>query len=387
MKYPKYLAEGGRIGFIAPSFGCSFSPYAEKFDSALKKLSELGYINVLGSNVRKSDGIGKSTKAVDCGAEINEFFLSDNCDVIMSCGGGETMCEDLAFVDFDKIKETGGKWYMGYSDNTNLTFLLPLLCDIAAIYGPSAPAFGMRDWHPSINDALELLKGRKRSFANYDGWEAESLVTEDNPLEPFNITMPYKQLVVGAEMDPDRLKNMHDSGKTGESAVQGKNVPAENTVAVAEGEISGRKTGASAGVSFSGRLMGGCLDCLVTLCGTKFDKVKEFNGRYKEDGVIWFLESCDLNPFGIRRAIWQLKNAGWFDNAKGFLIGRPGHIGENMWGLTCDAAAISMLRELELPIVLNVDIGHISPRIPIVSGGLAEVDAVDNSLNIRYLEG
>ena len=72
-----------------------------------------------------------------------------------------------------------------------------------------------------------------------------------------------------------------------------------------------------------GRLLGGCVDCLVNLLGTKCDYVNQFNERYKEDGIIWFLECCDLNVMGIRRAMWQMKNAGWLDRTKGFLIGRP----------------------------------------------------------------
>ena len=47
--------------------------------------------------------------------------------------------------------------------------------------------------------------------------------------------------------------------------------------------------------TMQGRLLGGCLDCLSNLAGTKYDKVAEFNEKYKEDGVIWFIESCDLS--------------------------------------------------------------------------------------------
>lgn len=45
------------------------------------------------------------------------------------------MCEDLDYVDFERVKEADPKWYMGYSDNTNFTFLLTTLCDTASIYG------------------------------------------------------------------------------------------------------------------------------------------------------------------------------------------------------------------------------------------------------------
>ena len=70
-------------------------------------------------------------------------------------------------------------------------------------------------------------------------------------------------------------------------------------------------------------MIGGCLDVLSCLCGTKYDKAADFAKRYKDDGIIWFLESCDLNPFSIFRAVWQLDAAGWFENAKGFVFGRP----------------------------------------------------------------
>ena len=65
------------------------------------------------------------------------------------------------------------------------------------------------------------------------------------------------------------------------------------------------------------------MDCLVNLTGTSFDKVAEFQKKYRDDGILWFLESCDLNVMSIRRAMWHMKQAGWFENTKGFLIGRP----------------------------------------------------------------
>lgn len=62
-----------------------------------------------------------------------------------------------------------------------------------------------------------------------------------------------------------------------------------------------------------------------------FDKTKDFIERYKEDGIIWFLEACDLNVFSIRRAMWQMEQAGWFEHVKAFLIGRPLCFGQDMW--------------------------------------------------------
>ena len=45
-------------------------------------------------------------------------------------------------------------------------------------------------------------------------------------------------------------------------------------------------------------------------------ETKDFIERYKEDGILWFLEACDLNVFSIRRAMWQMEQAGWFEHVK-----------------------------------------------------------------------
>ena len=131
--------------------------------------------------------------------------------------------------------------------------------------------------------------------------------------------------------------------------------------------------GACGALSFSGRLIGGCLDVLAMLCGTKYDRVEAFAEKYSGDGLVWFLEACDLNVFGIRRAIWQLKNAGWFRNVKGFLIGRPWAGQQDMMGLDHLRAVTDVLAELRVPILLDVDIGHLPPMMPLISGSMADV--------------
>lgn len=336
MRYPEFLKNGQRIGFIAPSFGAATEPYESRFNSAIKMFSGKGYSIVEGPNARASKGIGKSNTSEKCAEEINDFFINNRSDIIVSCGGGELMCEDLPFVDFEKISSAVPKWFIGYSDNTNLTFLLPTLCDTAAIYGPCASDFGMVPLHPSICDAMDLLEGKKLSFNNYDGWEKEWPERETDPCAPYNVTEPYSQRIFG--------------GKASET--------------------------------FSGRLLGGCLDCLVTLCGTKFDKVKEFNKRYEKDGIIWFIEACDLGPMGIRRALWELENAGWFDTAKGFIIGRSLHYAEDFDGFTCYDAYSGILSKKNVPIIMDIDLGHLSPMLPIICGAKANITTKENSFNI-----
>jgi muramoyltetrapeptide carboxypeptidase LdcA involved in peptidoglycan recycling len=183
---------------------------------------------------------------------------------------------------------------------------------------------------------MGLLSGKKSSVRNYELFELESLKSPENPLAPYHVTQKTHLLC--------------DEGH----------------------------------VAMEGRILGGCMDCLVTLLGTRYDKVSEFNRRYKDDGVIWYLESCDLNPFGIRRAMWQMREAGWFDMAKGFLIGRPYHYGEEMFGLDNYEAVKGIIGELGLPIVMDCDIGHVAPMMPLINGAYACVEYTDGRLNIDY---
>lgn len=342
MRYPKFLQEKGAIGFVAPSFGCNIEPYKTAFNHALEKFHAMGYETDLGPNCYEGSGIGISNTPEACGKELTEYYCSPDNDVLISCGGGEMMCETMSCVDFDAIKAAEPKWYMGYSDNTNMTFLLTTLCDTAAIYGPCAAAFGMEPWHPSIQDAYDVLRGDIKSVSGYDLWEKESLKDAEHPLLPYNVTEERK------------IRSFRGAEETEEE------------------------------VQFEGRLVGGCMDCLVNLLGTKFDDVKGFNERYKEDGIIWFMESCELNVMAIRRAIWQMKNAGWFEYVKGFLIGRPMMFGQDMFGCDQYQAVLDLLKEYNVPVIMDLDIGHLAPMMPMVSGAYAKVDVKGNDVMIAY---
>ena len=112
---------------------------------------------------------------------------------------------------------------------------------------------------------------------------------------------------------------------------------------------------------------------MSTILGTKYDKVKEFNSKYSDDGIIWFLESCDLNVFSIRRAMWQMDNAGWFENVKAFVIGRPLVYGQEMMGLDQYSAVIKTAGRYNVPVIMDADLGHLPPAMPVISGAYAEV--------------
>ena len=335
MRFPEFIQPGNVIGFPAPSFGCASEPYLSAFKEAQKVFSSMGYICRPGPNSDKECGIGISNTPEKCAEEFMDMALDPSIDALISCGGGELMCEILDGIDFKKLAAAPPKWLMGYSDNTNLLFLLATLADTAGIYGPCAASFGMKPWHPAITDAFDLLQGKKLDQKGYPLYETESLKDEEHPLAPYNVT------------EKRQIRAF---------------VPEKGSLVPASAQA----------VSFEGRLIGGCLDCLVNLAGTTFDRVNDFNARYKDDGLVWFLEACDLNVFSIRRAFWELKHTGWFENVKGFMIGRPLN-GEEMFGLDHFKAVTDLIASYNVPVIMDLDIGHLPPMMPLIEGASVKV--------------
>ena len=343
MRYPDYLKEEGVIGLVAPSFGCTFEPYKSCLDAAIKRFNGMGYKIVEGPNCRKDDGIGISSTPENCGKELTEYYCSGDNDILISCGGGELMCETLDYVDFEAVKKADPKWYMGYSDNTNFTFLLNTICDTASIYGPCAGAFGMHELHPALEDAIKAFTGKLNKVSGYDKFELESLKDEEHPYAAYNLTETKELRLFMGENEMNRLP------------------------------------------AFSGRLTGGCLDCLANLVGTKYDNVEAFNEKYKDEGIVWFLEACDLNVMSIRRALWNLDRAGWFKYAKGFIIGRPlAAWKQEMMGLDQYNAVTGILGKYNVPIVMDADVGHLPPAMPIISGAKADVSCDGSNVTLLY---
>jgi muramoyltetrapeptide carboxypeptidase LdcA involved in peptidoglycan recycling len=353
MKYPDFLPENGTISFAAPSFGCATEPYHTAFMHALDRFHQMGYRTKLGPNCLVQEGIGISNTPQLCAKELQETYLDDEGDVIISCGGGELMCEILPYLDWEKLAQAKPKWYMGFSDNTNFTFLSATCLDTAAVYGPCAAAFGMEPWHESLEDAFAILTGKSRNVHGYDRWEREGIKDEEHPLAPYQVTEPVVLHSFLPEREPDGTAILRH--------------------AAAEDEIR-----------LEGRLIGGCMDCLVNLLGTSFDHVAQFNRRYEHENIIWFMEACDLNLMSIRRAIWQMKNAGWFEHLAGFLIGRPLCFGEEAFGIDQYRAVTDLLAEYGVPVIMDLDIGHLPPMMPLVVGAYAAVEVKENDIQIAY---
>ncbi len=337
MKYPKNLPNNATIGVVAPSAGCVVEPYLSRIKNAIKTFERLGHKVVLCDSLFKYCQ-HRSTSAEVRAKEFMDFYLRDDIDIILSATGGEFMTEILPFIDFEKIKNAKPKYFEGFSDNTTLVFTLTTLADVASIYGNHFPEFGMEQWHSTLQECYDFWKGKNEEIFSEPKFELQSLKKLPNmELTNYNLTEQAELHI---------LSNQNE-------------------------------------VEMMGRLVGGCVDILLCICGTKFDKTKEFLEKYKEDGFIWFLESCDLNVCAQTRAMWQLKNAGWFKYCKGIIIGRPKDK-EVIYDIDYMQANYEHLKDLNVPVIIDADFGHVSPIKHIVSGAIATIKCKNGKGSIKY---
>jgi muramoyltetrapeptide carboxypeptidase LdcA involved in peptidoglycan recycling len=129
-------------------------------------------------------------------------------------------------------------------------------------------------------------------------------------------------------------------------------------------------------VSFEGMLIGGCVDTLCKLFGTRFAPAESFLNKYKQKGFIWTLESCEMSAPDIYRTLWQMREGGWFKHCNGIIIGRSDGYKDKRDFTLIDALKQG-LGDLKTPVLYDADIGHIPPQVQIVNGAVGRVEFVD----------
>lgn len=75
-----------------------------------------------------------------------------------------------------------------------------------------------------------------------------------------------------------------------------------------------------------------------------------------------------------------------FKYVKGFLIGRPLCLDEEILGVDRYNAVYPLLEKYNVPIIMDLDIGHTAPMSLSVSGAKAEIVVEKNSIKIHYKE-
>lgn len=373
MRYPENLKIGDTIGICAPSAGIAESEKIEKLEAAEKQLKEMGYKIKETKSVRKDEN-GRSASGKIRAKELMELLEDDDVKLIICATGGDFLIDILDYLDFEKLKNIKPKWIQGFSDITGISFLWNTILEIPSMYCQTIKDYAMRPLFKNLTDALEIESGKEiiqKSFPLHEkSWDEleEDLENMTKEAEGQN-----KNIIEDLDIskDPNSINNIESSKELNICNLKEETYQYNLTEKTEWKNLYGKRK-----IKIKGRTLGGCLDIIREFFGTKYDNINNYIEKHKEEGIIWFLECFEMTSPEVYRVLWQMKNAGYFNNCSGIIFGRPCMIRED-YGMSFNQTVEEALESLDIPIICDADIGHIPPQMAIVNGGILEITSED----------
>ena len=323
MIIPKYLSDGDLVGVTACS--CGVLKKIAKYETSINNFKEYSKFNLIETSNVRTDGVvccDRFTRKM----ELESLYKNNDVRAITIASGGDFLSDMLNVIDYETISKNV-KWLCGSSDPTSLLYTVTTNLDIATIYSPcNMSGFNEIPLHESHVNYFRILKGELVKQCKFDKYEGESFSDE---LNTDNVWM----------------------------------------------NINGD-------VDETGVLIGGCIDSLKDIIGTKFDKTKEFIDKYKNKGIIWYFDVFSMTSEGLYNTLIQFRNAGWFEYTRAILIGKvciPGSFVDMSYEELIGNAIP------DIKVVYKFDIGHVKPSFTMINGVEARVVSNDNECYLEYL--
>lgn len=322
MRFPRPLRPGDRIGVTSPSAGVG--PNAQpRIDFCIGWLRERGYDVVVGECMSADRWISapKEQRAAELTAMLTDPTIRA---IVPPWGGAGTALDLLDQLDYDAIAAAEPTWVVGYSDSATWMVPLTLRAGLPTLHGdnladtPYAVPEGLAHWLDVASSDGTLTQ---RDSGVVKSWQ------------PFT--------------DPMATEWKH--------------------VGPGEWRLHGADT-----LDVTGTLIGGCIETMAGVAGTPYGDVRAFGTEHGD--LIVYLEACDESAFNICRYLHHLRYAGWFDYAATILIGRTNApSGTEDGGLSQADAVLDAVGGLGIPIVFDLEIGHVPPHLPLLNGARARV--------------
>jgi muramoyltetrapeptide carboxypeptidase len=320
LRFPAPLRPGDRIAVTSPSSGVAGAETV-RIDFAIAWLRRRGYDVVVGRCMDGSTHV--SAPREQRAAELTAMLTDPSIRAVVPPWGGVTAIDLVDLLDYDAIAAADPSWVVGYSDSSTWMLPLTLRTGLATLHGdnladtPYAAPAGLTHW-------LDLAAATGPVTQRDSGVVADWVRFEEDPS-----ATSWKQVGAGSWTlrGADRL-------------------------------------------DVTGRLVGGCTETVGVLAGTPYGDVAAFG---REHGpLVVYLEASDDEAFTICRHVHGMRLAGWFDDAVAVLVGRT-RAPDSEGGFTQADAVLDGLAGLRVPVVLDLEIGHVPPHLPLVNGALARV--------------
>jgi len=319
MNIPKFLKDNDTIGITACS--CGVLDKIDKYEKSINNIKKYNLNIKETNNVRTS---GKVSSDINTRVkELDSLVTDKNINMISIAAGGDFMFDMLDNINYENIKNNL-KWFSGSSDPTSLLYTITTNLDIPTIYSPSnMSGFDSENLHQSYIDYLNIIKGNL-----VKQYKSEYYESDDNVYD-----LPNKWL-----------------------------------------NLNGN-------VNVEGALIGGCLDVLKDLIGTKFDKTKEFISKY--DNIIWYFDIFSLSSEELYRTLLQFKYAGYFENTKLIIIGKV-RFPNTITNTSYEDAIKESLGNIK--VIYNFDIGHVKPSMTMINGFEVRVISNEKEGSLEYIK-
>lgn len=332
LRYPRFLQPGDRIGITSPSSGVPEN-LRGRLDVALTWLRDRGHEVEVG---RCMDGSGHvSATAQERADELMRMLLDPAIRAVVPPWGGETGIDLLPLLDFEALRDAEPTWIVGYSDISTLLTPLTLVSGWATVHG-------------------------------------DNLM--DTPYEPVGTLLHWFDLVSGVDQEggpadvfrqgPPGVHRANDFDRWEDDPTP--------TVHTWNGVGGWRRIDGGTGrVDVEGRLIGGCIETVRHLAGTRYADTSRLRGPDGDAPLVVYIEAFEDDAFSICRSLHGMRLGGFFDGAAAVLVGRA--TVPDSPTLTQDEAVLDALGGLGVPIIADVDCGHVPPHMILVNGALARV--------------
>jgi len=335
---PERLKKGDRVAVVSLSWGgLGDEKLLHKFDIAKERLKD-----EFGLELIAMPNALKGSKFVYNHPELRakdwmDAFKDKSVKAIISAIGGDDTIRLLPYIDFEVIKNNP-KIFTGFSDTTANHFMM-YKAGVTSFYGPCLMC----------------------DFAQYVSMYDYTVDAIKNILFEANLSYEIKKC--------DYWTNEHIEWDIENVDKQKKKILDTKGYEILQGKGKVR-----------GRLLGGCIEVLDIINGTKiWPSVEEWKDK------ILFIETSEDKPLpdNFKYFLRTMQAQGIIDVINGIIVGKPQNetYYEEYKEVIKQVISIEAKRP-DLPIIYNVNFGHSEPIGIIPYGTLCEIDCDDKKITL-----